>query len=177
MIYVKGIAELEFIISVFVFITTISFVTFLIISNIPILHSLSASESLKSKSYQYSELLLFDEGAPMNWEDESDTQNIKRIGLSGGRRYFVDVDKIAKLNSICSNYQLARQKLGLENEDIVIEVSYLDDTPLNGLPKIICGPSVTTQVRQQFQTTRLGVMPRQGGDTYVIQIKVTVTGD
>ena len=79
MIYVKGIAELEFIISVFVFITTISFVTFLIINNIPILHGLSASESLKSKSYQYSELLLFDEGVPMNREDESDTQNLKRI--------------------------------------------------------------------------------------------------
>jgi len=168
----KGIAELEFIISVFVFITTISFVTFLIINNIPILHSASVSDGLKSRSYQYSELLLFDEGAPMNWEN--DPQSADRIGLSNGRRYFADKDKIDA--SLCFDYQLAKEKLALQKEDIVIEVSYLDGAAVSGSSAAICKPPVTTQLRSQFQITRFGVLPLPAG-TYVVKIKVTIIGD
>jgi len=42
----KGIVEIEFIISVFVFITSVSFVTLVIVSNIPLLHNTASGENL-----------------------------------------------------------------------------------------------------------------------------------
>ncbi len=166
----KGIAEVEFIISVFVFITTISFVTFLIINNIPLLHNAALTDRLKSRSYQYSELLLFDEGSPKNWHTEP--ENSSRIGFSSGNMYFLDDKKIRALADICQDYQNAREKLALDSFDIVIEASHLDDTPITGDSKAICKPAVTTQLRPQFQTTRIGVLTNMT----IVKIKVVTIG-
>lgn len=170
----RGFAEIEFIISVFVFITTISFVTFLIINNIPLFHTTAVSDQLKTRSYQYSELFLFDEGYPTNWY--TDPRNSKRIGLSIGRRYFIDKNKVDSLRSLCSSvggYALVKQKIGSIDFDIIVEASYLDETPVSGASKIICRPQVLTQIRPQFQTTRLGVLST---DNSIIKIKTTVIG-
>ena len=165
----KGFAEIEFIISIFVFITTISFVTFLIISNIPTLHGTSYTERLKVISYQYSELLVFDEGAPKDWQ--LDSANANRVGFSAGQRYFLNKNKIDALASLCSDYQTARSKLALDQQyDITIEATYLDDSPVSS--GIVCRPSVTTQLRPQFQTTRLAVLQ----DLKIVKIKVSIIG-
>ncbi|MBI4174560.1 MAG: hypothetical protein HY517_02855 [Candidatus Aenigmarchaeota archaeon] len=165
----KGFAEIEFIISVFVFITTISFVTFLIISNIPTLHGTAYTERLKTISYQYSELLVFDEGSPKNWQ--LDAVNANRIGFSSGSRYILQKSKIDALAALCSDYQAARTKLALEQQyDITVEATYLDDSPVSS--GIVCRPSVTTQLRPQFQTTRLAILQ----DLKIIKIKTSIIG-
>ena len=98
----KGMAEIEFILSVFVFITTVSFVTSIVISNMPLFHSTSTSDTLKAKSWQYSEMLLLDEGDPANWQTLP-FDEVNRIGLSTGKRYVIDQDKITKLAAFCLN--------------------------------------------------------------------------
>ncbi len=168
----KGVTEVEFIISVFVFITTMSFVTLLIINSIPLFHTTALSDSLKARSYQYSELLLFDEGHPKDWN--KDTAN--RIGLSSGKRYFVSKTKVDELGALCAlpnGYNTLKNKLQLSNElDIIIEVSYLDDMPVSGSSTIICKPPVTTYLRPQFRTARLGVL----SDNSIVHFKVIVIG-
>ena len=166
----KGLAEIEFIVSVFVFLTTISFVTFIIINNIPILHNAALTERLKSRSYQYSELLFFDEGSPKDWQ--SVPENASRLGLSTGRRYFIDKNKVDALSVICLDYQKVKEKLAIEQNDIIIDVSYLDNTPVTGSSSVICKPVFTTQLRPQFQTTRLGILT----DGSVIKIKTIIIG-
>ncbi|HIG96845.1 MAG TPA: hypothetical protein HA230_00675 [Candidatus Aenigmarchaeota archaeon] len=168
----KGVVEIEFIISIFVFITTVSFVTSIVISNMPLFHGASMSDTLKAKSWQYSEMLLFDEGAPTDWQLPD--KDVKRIGLSNGKRYVLDKDKIDKLAALCSSgYASVKDKLGLDfRNDIIIEVSYLDDSPVTGSSKTICGPSAVTQIRPRFQTVRLGIL--NDADKTIIHIKAII---
>lgn len=168
----KGVVEIEFVISVFVFITTVSFVTGIVISNLSVFHSASTSEILKSKSWQYSEMFLFDEGAPLDWQVQQ-FNDIKRIGLSTGSRYFLDGSKIIKLYDLCSvGYAAVKDKLGVDiRNDIVIEVSYLDGSPVAG-SVTVCGPNVITQIRPSFQTVRLGVLNIP--DRPIVRIKVII---
>ena len=171
----KGVSEIEFIISVFVFITSVSFVTIIIINNIPLFHNKAFTDDLRAKSWQYSEILLFDEGYPKNWQTKQLT-DVKRIGFSSGF-YIIDRTKLNQLNVFCSDpnigYNKIKNLLGLDvANDIVIEASNLDDTPVIGTSKIICGPSVTTQLRPQFQIVRLGIL--NFDDKPVIRLKITI---
>lgn len=156
----KGFQEIEFIISIFVFITTISFVTIIIINNIPLFYNIAISENTKSKSYQFSQILLFDEGYPKNW-NSVDLSQTNRIGLSTGEKYILDINKINRLSQFCSlpnDYETVKSRIGVAVErDIVIEVSYVDGSPVTGSIQV-CKPPVTTRVRQQFQTTRFGIL-------------------
>lgn len=170
----KGLEEIEFIISVFVFITSLSFATILIVNNIPLFHGTAASETLKSKSWQHSEMLLFDEGYPMDWETRP-LSEIKRVGFSTGRRYFLDTDKLTRLNALCMSqgYNTTKGLLGLDpRNDIIVEASYMDDSPVIGLSKTICKPSVVTQLRPQFQTVRIGLI--DSPDRQMARIKVVI---
>ncbi|MCX6818403.1 MAG: hypothetical protein NT129_00185 [Candidatus Aenigmarchaeota archaeon] len=94
----KGIVNIEFVLSVIVFITTITFVTMTIVNNIPFLHRESISEHVKSKAYQISDILLFDEGYPSNWNENT----VARLGLSSGKSYELSTQKITDLNDSCA---------------------------------------------------------------------------
>ena len=156
----KGIIEVEFIISVFVFITSVSFVTLIIVSNIPLLHNTANGENLKAISYQYSEMFAFDEGYPVNWSD-GNFADAQRLGFSTGRRYFVDINKITKFSAYCTDplvrYSAIKSRLGLTSMDIVVEVIRLNGTAVVGSGPL-CGPTVSSRLRQQFTTTRLGML-------------------
>jgi hypothetical protein len=95
----KGIANIEFILSVVVFISTIIFVTMTIINNVPFLHNEAVSDHIKSRAYQLSDILLFDEGSPSNWNEN----NVAVIGLSAGNPYNLSNAKIISLNELCKN--------------------------------------------------------------------------
>lgn len=172
----KGVVEIEFIISIFVFITSISFVTFMIVGNIPIAHNNALGESTKSRSYQYADMLLLDEGYPRNWSLANEPfVNNRRIGFSTGKRNVIDTDKLLKLSSMCSDitvgYAVIKNRLGLDYvHDIVIEASRLDGSPVVGTTNVICASGLRTALRQQFQTNRLGVTT--AGD--IVKIRVTI---
>lgn len=172
-VFMKGMAEIEFIISVFVFITTVSFVTSIVISNMPLFHGASMSDTLKAKSWQYSEMILLDEGAPTNWQTLS-FNDVNRIGLSTSKRYVLDKDKIDKLAAFCSSsYASVKDKLGLDiKNDIIIEASYIDESPVTGGSKTICGPGAISQIRPRFQTVRFGIL--NDADKTIIRIKVII---
>lgn len=158
----KGQVEIEFIIAVFIFITTMSFVTFLIVNNIPAFHNTAVGELVKSRSYQYAEEMFFDEGSPTNWWTQN-LGNTDRIGFSAGRRYLIDQNKLNKLQIDCDpsndGYAAVKDKLDLEySYDIIIEASYLDGSPVIGGSTTLCSPPIISQVRQQFHFTKLGVL-------------------
>lgn len=170
----KGFTELEFIISVFVFITSISFATAIIVHNIPLFHSTAISEQLKAKSWQHAEMLLLDEGSPVNWQTKQ-LPEIERIGLASGR-YIVDRSKLDQLRIFCSDpagYSTVKTKLGLTAaNEVIVEASNLDDTPVVGSSKTLCRPAVLTETRPQFHTIRFGVL--NFGDMPVIRIRVAI---
>ena len=149
----KGIIDIEFIFSVMIFLTTITFVTFIIISNIPLFHREAVNEDLRARAYEISELLLVDKGYPENW----DAPNIaaERLGLSGGGRYNLSSDKITELKSMCqTSYENVKTLLGHDyRNDVTIEII---DSGNNHL--LECLPPVITTVRPKFQITRFAVL-------------------
>ncbi len=171
----KGIVEVEFIISVFVFITTISFVAAMIVGNIPLFHDSAVAEGIKSKSHQYSELLLFDEGYPRDWNGEI-IDDIYRFGFSTGKRYFIDINKLDKMNQICNSpggYNATKNRLGMNyRNEIKIEATYMDNSPVIGTSSVICEHPGGSNIRHQFHTVRLAVL--NSTITPMIRLKVTV---
>lgn len=166
--------EVEFIISVFVFVTSVSFVTLIIVGNIPFLHNTAAGESSKAMSYQYSEMLLFDEGYPTNWSS-GNFAGARRLGFSTGKHYVLDVNKITKFNTYCLDaavgYSAIKAILGVDNaHDISIEAVKLNGSAVVGNSTQLCGPPITTRLRQQFYTTRPGMLAT--GE--IIEIKTTI---
>lgn len=149
----KGVLDIEFMLSIFIFLTVLSFVTLTVINNIPKLHQEVLSQDLKNKAYQVSEMLILDEGSPKNWSGGID--NVKRIGLASGKKYLINNSKIQTLQSYCSNnqanYEKIKYKLGLDfRNDVSIEMT-------DYVNKIDCKPPVISTRRTKAVITRIGV--------------------
>jgi hypothetical protein len=147
----KGILDIEFILSVFVFVSTVSFVVIMaVISNIPLLQQLSVTEDLRSRNYQISEKILFTEGSPSNW----DSNTVTSIGLSTGQMYALDLNKINNLSILCTNnYNRVKNLLGLDYEnEMILNISYIDGSQI-----LSCRPNFLSK-RIESRIDRIGVI-------------------
>ena len=132
----KGVVNIEFIFSVFIFTVTIIFVLISLASSLAPLHKDAVTDSVRSKVYQMSELLLFDEGDPKNWQAIPSINSINRIGLSTGEKYSISQGKITKLQALCNtNYaDVVKRFFGDESLRLEIEI-----TNSAGLEILDCG--------------------------------------
>ena len=153
----KAIADIEFILSAFLFVSTISFITLSIIGNLPVLQEKSLAANLQSTSYQISELLL-DKGYPTNWHLLA-IDDVARIGLESDD-YMLDSAKVSQLSALCENdYNKLRAKM--MNYDFMIII--------NGSTEILnCEPPVVSLIRPQFVTTRHAVYNGNPVDLIVV---------
>ena len=157
----KAVADIEFIISVLVFLTTISFITFMIVSRVSSLQADSISNNLKADSYEVSQLLLFDRGmdntGSFDWWQRASINDVTKLGLSTGIPYALDLNKISKLNSFCNpmtvaTYDRLKALLGQDiQNDVIITINtstvILDCRPLGDIVS-----------RPKFMTKRVGVV-------------------
>jgi hypothetical protein len=159
----KGVVDIEFILSVVVFLSTISFVSFLIIGNIPLLHGNAASEDLRSRAYQVSQILLTDRGEPVNW----DPNTVTRIGLTNGEGYVLNTTKIVNLQTLCTgSYTTVKSLLGQDyRTDFHISVKDSGNQTL-----LYCGPPVLSLLRPEFRIVRVAVL----NDTRIVSLEVGV---
>ncbi len=151
----KGTLDIEFVISVLVFMTTIAIVSISIINNFPRLHEETFSQDLKAKSFQISELLMFDRGEPINW-DTLPVTSVKRLGLSNGTKYDISPEKVSALQGYCTgNYAGVKDLLGLDfRNDISIEIRDID----LGTAVLDCRPAAVSEIRAQATITRFVLM-------------------
>lgn len=150
----KGIASIEFILAVFVFLGSITFTTLATGREFFTVREMAATDTIKIRGLQITQLLLFDRGWPQNWEI-GPPDNVKRLGLSAGGMLILDNAKLDALNGFCTtftNYNKIRDLLGTET-DIIIDARTLD-----GLQSWHCGPSVETQTRPKFPTEGYAVL-------------------
>jgi hypothetical protein len=160
---VKGVIDIEFILSVVLFFGTITFVSFMIISNVPVFHNEAVNDDIRARAYEISQVLMFDEGYPKDWS----AANVKTIGLSAGEHYILSEDKIASLNALCSsNYTLAKNMLGqgFRNE---IKITITDS---NGAELLTCLPRSRVSGRPEFVISRFATLP----DKRIVKIDVGV---
>jgi len=147
----KGILDIEFILSVFIFVSTVSFVVIMVIlGNIPGLQQMTIFEDMRSKNFQISEKLLFTEGYPVNWDENTVTS----LGLSSNDYYVMDMNKISNMSNLCqNNYQRVKDLLGLSYQnDIYVNISYIEGGNL-----LLCGPSGPTKITE-MEIERVGLV-------------------
>lgn len=155
----KGFLDIEFAVSVFIFLIAISFVSITIISNIPALRQEAAREDLRSTGWQVSEILFFDEGEPDSWDtvdlnDPQYTEKVRRIGLSSGEKYELHESKIRTLDDLCGlNYNTVRDMvLGSDSPyALVVNIEIEGETD-----PFKCKPPAISDIRPQFTITRIG---------------------
>jgi len=144
----KAIANVEFIISIAVFLVVISFVTITAFNVLPVFHRETLSEGSKAGLYQFSELVV-SEGYPKNWSD--DARNTKTYGLSSQERYILDAEKISTLDSLCkTDYEKIRDSFGEYDIKLVVE-------RLNGTVLLDCQQPIK-QLSRELYIDRFGVL-------------------
>ncbi|MCK4730664.1 MAG: hypothetical protein KAT28_05080 [Candidatus Aenigmarchaeota archaeon] len=128
----KGQVNIPFTISLFVFIGLTVYLISSIIGYHPSHSEAIKSDILYSKAYSISELLIKDKGYPGNWEEN----NFRRVGLAS-EPYLLNSSKIAELEKICNstnitNIRKLRESFGLMDENLNVEIKYLNGTGIGG---------------------------------------------
>ncbi|MFC2142776.1 hypothetical protein ACFLQN_00045 [Candidatus Aenigmatarchaeota archaeon] len=123
----KGITNFEFVLALFVFLSTVSFVAITIINKVPNIHMDAVGDEIKTSSYYISQMLMFDEGLPVDWETLPDPENIQRFGFSSGNYYEIDTNKLAAFQALCLT-ETGRTKIIEELGYMIINISETDGT-------------------------------------------------
>ena len=170
----KGVVDIEFMVSILIFLTVLTFVTFSVIGLFPRLHEEAFAHDIRSKAFQVSELLMFDRGEPTDWDTAATIGDVKRLGFSTGGNYTLDRNKINKLNTFCSdpsNYAALKSLLGLDyTNDIIIDIK---EPPGPGSAILAaCQPLVVSQVRSKTSIVRLGV--DSSDKTKIIEMAISI---
>ena len=164
----NGQANIEFVISVLVFLITLSFVLFTIINNLPVFHRESVKDALRSKGFQVSQLLVMDQGYPQDW---SNLANAQRLGLTSGEPYILVEDKVLALS--CdgdTSYNKTKQLLGLGYQyDIIINITKINFTSGNDEQVSVCKPKTISLIAPKFWVKRFAVI-----DNEVVRVNVVV---
>lgn len=157
----KGIENFEFVLSVFVFLSTISFVSMTIINKIPDLHQDSVGDEIKTNSFIVSELLLFDRGYPENWNEST----VERFGFSNGSRYVISKQKLIYFNNICKNET--------EKQKIIDSLGFLsvNITKLNGSSVIYCE---TARPPIKMKIRRYAIMSNEATGQLTEKVKIDI---
>ncbi len=111
--------------------------------------------ALYGKAYTLSELLIKDDGYPLDWNEN----NIERIGLSS-IPYELNLTKINRLKNMCDPYNTTSRDTiynssGLSDSFFVINIAYL-----NGTSIIQCSPSGDSEKNPAFLRKRTAQVKR-----------------
>ena len=156
----KGVVNVEFILAVFVFLGTLSFITLTIGRDAIFLRESSFYGNLKTNSIHVSNILIFDKGFPEDWETGPIT-SIKRLGLSAGEKQSLSKQKIDRLHELCRkikpdgtpnpDYKTNYEKI----KDILSQKGEINLTIKTAGTILDCSPAVETLLRPKFLVNRI----------------------
>jgi hypothetical protein len=151
----KGQVNIYFLVSIALFISLSIYLVYLLLTFYPAKGESIRINSLYSKAYTISELMLKDPGYPDDWNEN----NLERIGLSSVP-YEINLTKLNQLKNMCSPYNLtSKQRLydasGLYNEYLVITI-----TEMNGTSLMQCSPSGETDTNADYLKKRTAQLSR-----------------
>jgi hypothetical protein len=129
----KGIINIEFVIALLVFISTVSFVSMMVINSLPALRYEAISNDMKSRAYQLSNVLL------ANFSNQD---------------YVLDMNNINEMkNKYCSSPDDYENFRNLFSEYLTLEIEQLDGTEL-----ISCKPAIETRLKPEFTLKRFATV-------------------
>jgi hypothetical protein len=165
----KAQVNLEFIISVAVFISTLTFITVNVMNIFPTFQSEINKDILKSKAWQISEIL-FKKGYPENWEN---LDEVAMLGFSTDKYYVLNKTKLTVINQCDStSYDKIRELLNLDiREDFIINITLIEGATKREY--VYCGPRVISLVAPKLWVTRFALINDED-KLKIIKIEVVV---
>lgn len=151
----KGQLSFDFYIGLIVFVTFVAYLIFEVMKITPTYLDKMREQRLYAEAYQISELLINDQGEPINWNVVGGT---KRLGLSDSSRNvtnYISLSKAAAFNNICnSDYTTTKALLGIPDnyQFSVYLVSKVDST----VPISCKSPQAIGRVRIVNMTRTVG---------------------
>ncbi len=170
----KGVIDIEFIMAAFLFLGSLSFTMLAIGREFLSFREAAISENYNMEVKNILQLMMFDEGEPADW-DAGEIADVKRLGLSSGEKFILDLEKINRLQSLCSrtnpdyekNYNKVKSLLGVKG-DIILDIN-----DVGGAPFLSCRPGVETLSSPKFSSEGYGVVIA-GGNKNIVRLSVTV---
>jgi len=165
----KAQMNLEFVISLVVFITTLMFVTTSVGDLFPSFQSRVNKNVLRSKAWQISEII-FEKGYPEDWDTLGE---VSMIGFSADKYYVLNRTKLIAINQCDSaSYNKLRElfSIGIQR-DFIINVTLVEESGEEGY--VYCGPKVVSLVAPKLWITRLALV-EEGGKLKIAKIRVVV---
>jgi hypothetical protein len=156
----KGQLNIEFVISIGLFFIIIGYCMFAVFNLIPAYHRESEKTEASIKADMIADMLIFDEGYPVNWN----ANNVERIGLSNGVDYYLAQNKITQLRNLCnSDYVSVREKM---HADVIIKITNMENDDV----ELYCRPPAG-QYRYEKTVTRFAV---KGNERMKVEVSVLV---
>jgi hypothetical protein len=151
----KGQVNIYFLVSIALFISLSVYLIYLLITFYPAKGETIRINSLYTKAYTISELMLKDPGYPENWNENS----LQRIGLAS-EYYVINSTKLDLLRTLCDPLNPdSRTRLynasGLSNEYLIIIINYL-----NGTSVMQCAPSGEAEIDAEYLRKRTAQISR-----------------
>lgn len=151
----KGQVNLYFLVSIALFISLSLYLVYLLIGFYPAKGETIRINSLYSKAYTISELMIKDPGYPEDWNENT----LERIGLAS-TPYEINSTKLSRFSNLCSQPDpLSRERLlnssGLFDEYFIITMAYL-----NGTSVLTCSTSGETTLDSEYLRKRTAQISR-----------------
>jgi hypothetical protein len=152
---IKGQINIYFLISVSLFISLSVYLVFLLLNFYPAQGETIRINSLYSKAYTISELMLKDSGYPDDWNPE----NVERIGLASAP-YELNATKINRLSLMCSPFNESAKIRLLNSTGLTDEMLAFTITYLNGTTILSCSPFGEAGINATLAQKRTAQMSR-----------------
>ena len=168
----KGQLSFEFYFAFLIFVIFVAYIVFQIIVRNPNYAIQVGAQSIRLNAWRVSELLVNDNGEPMNWP--TSLNPTKRLGLSdetANKTNMLSSEKIAAFISRCfSNYQETKDLLGLDtNAQMIVTISNI----ATNSPPMICTPQASEIISKGTEVVSITRIAAVNDGTYA-NITVTV---
>lgn len=157
----KGQLTLDYVLSIIVFITLISYIIFQLLMIVPKFSREVRMQNLRGEAFSISEILLNDPGEPINW----DVGTVERIGLLDETKNltnFLSLDKILRFEDICLTDYGRIQELLTTNRTIVVSFKNLE----TNRSIASCSPQIAVYRRTRATVARNFAFVQDGVTTY-----------
>ncbi|MGC9310854.1 MAG: hypothetical protein ACP5E4_03995 [Candidatus Aenigmatarchaeota archaeon] len=150
-----GQVNVYFMISIALFVSLSVYLLYFMINYYPSKYDSIRLNSLQSKAYVISELLVKDGGYPPEWS-ESD---VLRLGIASDF-YELNQTKISRLESLCEQFNEEKRRrlfnaTGLEDQELEIDIYYMNLTPV-----LECRPTGNTSMEAEYLKKRVAEIKR-----------------
>lgn len=154
----RGQISFEFYFALFLFVIFATYVAFQVVIASPNYLTQLQTQNLRLEAFKVSELLVNDNGYPINWQTSS--SSTKRLGLSDETQNvtnMISVAKISAFDSLClSNYQTVKQLLDVySNMQMIVGI---DDISTNEVLVTCTPPQVVSKNTPTVTITRIVVL-------------------